>query len=131
MEIGNTVKVADAKHIKIMCNVLIESNTKHTACTISLIYSVLKACSTLKANCQLQHAKDLIKNLSIVLVKIIYELAYELYTFRSKDVKTNFDKNHAEIEKASHAQNSGSSKTEICFSQVDDDFQATTSHLSD
>uniref|UniRef100_A0A1I8EBA9 Uncharacterized protein n=1 Tax=Wuchereria bancrofti TaxID=6293 RepID=A0A1I8EBA9_WUCBA len=62
-----------------MCNVLIESNTKHTACTISLIYSVLKACSTLKANCQLQHAKDLIKELKA------YEYIEEFINCTSED----------------------------------------------
>ncbi|VDN81431.1 unnamed protein product [Brugia pahangi] len=86
----DAVKVADATHMEIMRNVLVESSTKYTACAISLIYSVLKACSTLKANCQL----------------IMQKL------------------------KRHHAQNSGTSKTEICVPQMDDDFQVTTSRFS-
>lgn len=57
----HAMRVADTKHIKIMCNILKSSNTKYISCAVALIHSVLKACATLKADFELQRAKDLIK----------------------------------------------------------------------
>ncbi|VDO29269.1 unnamed protein product [Brugia timori] len=83
----DAVKVADATHMEIMRNVLVESSTKYTACAISLIYSELKYIEEF-INCTNED-------------NFVNELAYELYTLRLKDFETDSDKNHAETEETS------------------------------
>ncbi|CAG9537933.1 unnamed protein product [Cercopithifilaria johnstoni] len=106
------IKLADAKHIRIMCNILKSSNTEHVACVVVLIHSALKACYALKAYCELKQAKDLIKELEAYEciaefvdstredISLNY-LANELYALYLNDVKVDFDEeNNAKIEEA-------------------------------
>uniref|UniRef100_A0A8R1TUA5 Uncharacterized protein n=1 Tax=Onchocerca volvulus TaxID=6282 RepID=A0A8R1TUA5_ONCVO len=116
------MKVANPQHIRIMCNILKSSNDEHIACSVALIYSLLKACSDLQAHLQLQQAKTLLKESNackyieefIERTKqniMINHLACEMRTLYLNIEGDSDEECHAEIEELC-IQNSGSSKAE-------------------
>ncbi|KAL3982110.1 Armadillo/beta-catenin-like repeat family protein [Acanthocheilonema viteae] len=137
-------KMADEKHIRIMCDILKSSNSKHVACcVVVLMHSTLNACSILKADFELIRATDLIRELEAdeCIAEFvnntqegssINNLASELYTLYLNDVEVDSDEdNYAETEEALPTYNSGFMETEICASQIVDDSQTMISYPTD
>uniref|UniRef100_A0A0R3RKP6 Fanconi anemia group I protein n=1 Tax=Elaeophora elaphi TaxID=1147741 RepID=A0A0R3RKP6_9BILA len=112
----DAVKAAGVQYIEIMCNILKNNNSDHVACCVSVMHSILEACLTLKANFELQQAKDIIKALKAdkYLAEFvdhtqedssIHNLADDLYNLCLGNIKVDSDEeeDHAETEDASRA----------------------------
>ncbi|VDK76009.1 unnamed protein product [Litomosoides sigmodontis] len=123
----HAVRLVDPQHIRIMCNILKSSNTTHISCIIALMHSAMEACFALKDDVKTKEAKELLKEFgadnyvqkfvdSVRKDISMKKLAMKLHTLYLNDLEPDSRQNHAGIEKASHAQNSGSAGTEICAS---------------
>ncbi|OZC09947.1 hypothetical protein X798_03053 [Onchocerca flexuosa] len=135
------MKVANSQHIRIMCNILKSSNDEHIACSVALIYSLLKACSDLQAHLQLQQAKTLLKESNarkyieefIERTKqniLINHLACEMRTLYLNVERDSDEECYAKIEELC-IQNSESSAAELGAIAEDDNSQTKTSHSND